>query len=295
MSITRKIIYFIEYTIVRTAGLLLALLPARFFYFLIKQLALFTFHILKIRRDVSINNLNLALGDKSNPGEINKICRDSYISVGITFFEMLIFQKLKKRITEMVDISDISLIRKNINRGRGMILVTCHLGNWELAGASLAAAGIPATGVGARQSNPYVDAYIYRTRTALGLKVVQPDASIKHLVKALKNHEVIGLVSDQNAGEYGVFVDFFGKTASTPQGAAQLVLKYKAPLLVMVTVRTAPGRYRNIIKEVEIKKDDTVETITQRFTTIMEKIIRQYPEQYLWMHRRWKTRPPGES
>ena len=83
--------------------------------------------------------------------------------------------------------------------------------------------------------------------------------------------------------------------ASTPAGAAQLALKYGAPIVVTMTKRIVPGRYRSIFREVEINPDDTVVTLTQRYTRVLEEIIRENPEQYFWMHKRWKTRPPGEK
>ena len=103
------------------------------------------------------------------------------------------------------------------------------------------------------------------------------------------------MISDQDAGKRGVFVNFFGRKASTPGGAAQLAIKYGAPIVVTMSIRTACGRYKSIFREVEVRENDTVEELTQRFTTIMEEVIRQNPEQYFWMHRRWKTRPPDNA
>jgi KDO2-lipid IV(A) lauroyltransferase len=123
------------------------------------------------------------------------------------------------------------------------------------------------------------------------MRVVSHGAPVKHIIRALRNREVVGLVSDQDAGKNGIFVDFFGRPASTPRGGGELALKYGIPILVMETVRTAPGRYKVLVREVRIHSDDTVETLTQRYTAILEDIIRDHPEQYFWMHRRWKTQP----
>ncbi len=117
---------------------------------------------------------------------------------------------------------------------------------------------------------------------------------MKLLLRALKNKQAIGLVADQNAGMDAVFVDFFGKIAATHPGPAQLALKFGAPMVVGAAIRTAPAQFKILAQQVEIKADDTVESLTQRHVKILESFIRQYPEQYFWLHRRWKTRPPGE-
>ena len=101
------------------------------------------------------------------------------------------------------------------------------------------------------------------------------------------------MISDQDAGGDGVFVDFFGRKASTPRGAAQLALKFNVPIVVVMTLRTGNGRYRGVFKEIAVDENDTVETVTRRYTAYIEDVIREHPEQYFWMHRRWKTEVPG--
>lgn len=279
-----------EYFCVRLLSVVLTPLPDRFVYAVTRGLAWFAWNCMKIRRDVTMNNLRMALGREYSEAELNRMGLNAYFHIGMTFIEMLLVPKLKDRIADMVDTSDIKIMQRNTGKKRGIIVVSCHCGSWEMNGASLASSGIPCTGVVARQSNPYVDAFITRNRESLGMTFFPLNASAKHLVAALKNNQAIGLISDQDAGRKGAFVDFFGHPASTPKGTAQLALKYKAPVVVAVTVRTSPGRYKSIFQEVDYDETDTVETLTQRYTTVMEKIIRQYPEQYLWMHRRWKSK-----
>jgi KDO2-lipid IV(A) lauroyltransferase len=171
------------------------------------------------------------------------------------------------------------------------MLVSGHFGSWELNGASIGRAGFPITVVAKQQSNPYVDAWIQRNRENMNMRIIAPGAPVRHILRALKNGETVGLISDQDAGKRGVFVNFFGRPASTPQGAAELALKYGLPVVMIMTARTSPGKYRSLAREIEVRDDDTVETLTQRYTASIEEIIRQYPEQYFWMHRRWKTQP----
>ena len=236
-----------------------------------------------------MENLRNSLGEEFCEKELEKIACKAYVNIGITFLEMLIVHKFAGHILEIVDMSDSYILKRNIEKGQGVIVVSCHFGSWELIGAAISASGIPMTVVVKKLSNPYIDNMIYQLRTGFGNNIINYGASVKHIVRALRNNEVIGLISDQDAGREGIFVDFFGRKASTPRGAALLALKYKAPIVVAMTLRTGSGKYKSIFKEITVNENDNVETVTQRFTTVMEDIIRQYPEQYFWMHRRWKT------
>lgn len=290
-GIIRHFCHYIEYTGLRFISLLLMLIPESCIYVLARFFGLVVFHCLRIRRDVAMENLRYALGDVMDESGLKIIAREAYYNIGVTFLEMLLVPKFKHRILTMVEMSEIDILKRNLEQRRGLILVSCHFGSWELNGAALGLSGIPVTVVVKSQSNPYVDEFINRYRKDFGMKIVPTGAAIKHLIKTLSEHGTIGLISDQDAGKNGVFVTFFGRMASTPAGAAQLALKYDVPVIVTMTQRIAAGKYKSIFREVDVLADDTVESLTQRYTTVMEKIIRQCPEQYFWMHRRWKTRP----
>jgi len=270
-------------------------IPERWVYLLARFLGYFAFSCVRIRREETMRNLRQALGNEKSEETLKVIAREAYGNIGITFIEMLTITKLKPRIHEIVDISDIEILTRNIEKGRGVILVSCHFGSWEINGAALGLAGIPLTVVAKRQSNPYVDDYVTAYRTDCGMKMIPTGIALKHIIRALKKREVAGLISDQDAGKMGVFVTFFGRPASTPSGAAQLALKYGAPIVVSMAKRTSYGRYKNIFREIEVLDSDSVESLTQRFTSVMEEIIRQNPEQYFWMHRRWKTPVPDSA
>ena len=246
-----------------------------------------------VRREVTIENLTRSFGDVYDDKQIRAIAADSYVNIGITFLEMLIVQRFEASMLDRVDMADSHILRRNIEKGRGVIVVSCHFGSWEIVGAALSAADMPMTVVVKKLSNPYVDRMIYDRRTGFGNKIINHGASVKHIVAALKNKEIVGLISDQDAGGDGVFVDFFGRKASTPRGAAQLALKFNVPIVVVMTLRTGNGRYRGVFKEIAVDENDTVETVTRRYTAYIEDVIREHPEQYFWMHRRWKTEVPG--
>jgi KDO2-lipid IV(A) lauroyltransferase len=250
------------------------------------------YDVIGIRKNITLENLRRAFGGSLGEGEIEHIARESYGNIGLTFIEMMILPRLKKHIPDIVDISEITVLERCLERGRGLVLVSGHYGSWELNGAALGLAGLPMTVVGKRQSNPYVDKFVTQYRSDMGMKMVTHGAPIKQLLRALKNGEIVGLISDQDSGKRGIFVDFFGEKASTPAGAAQLSIKYSAPVVLTTTTRTSPGHYVMSATEIEVSGDDTVETLTRRYTEALENVIRRHPEQYFWMHRRWKTRPP---
>ncbi|MCD6307961.1 MAG: lysophospholipid acyltransferase family protein [Candidatus Latescibacteria bacterium] len=293
-GVAKRFAHRLEYAGLYVAGALFRMAPDGWVYAIARALATVAFDALRIRRDVTLSNLRLAFGESKSEREIVKIAREAYRNIGVTFIEMLFVGSMKGRIAGMVDVSETAMIREGLEKGRGAIIVSGHFGSWELNGASLVLSGIPMTVVAKKQSNPYVDRFIDDARKSFGMKVINPGASIKHIVRALKKGEAIGLISDQDAGRSGVFVDFFGRKASTPGGAAQLAMKFGSPLYVSMTKRTGNGRYSSLVREIAVLADDTVESLTQRFTATIEGIIEEYPEQYFWMHRRWKTRPPGE-
>ncbi len=288
----RRLRYIVEYAALRTAGCLLGFISLRFLNRVAMALGAFAYDVVGIRRDITLGNLKRAFGGTLEDREIDRIARESYGNIGITFLEMMILPRLKQRIPDIVDISEITVLERCLERGRGLVLVSGHYGSWELNGAALGLAGLPMTVVGKRQSNPYVDDFVTRYRIDMGMNMVTHGAPIKQLLRALKNGEAVGLISDQDAGKYGIFVDFFGEKASTPAGAAQLSLKYRAPVVLTTTTRTSPGNYIMSASEIEVRGDDTVESLTRRYTEALENVIRRHPEQYFWMHRRWKTRPP---
>ncbi len=235
-------------------------------------------------------NLRLALGDTLSEAELMHTAREAYANVALSFMEALLLPRFKGRLTTLIDLSGWEMMDKNFQKGRGLIVVTAHLGNWEWGGAAFPVTGNPFTVVVARQTNPFVDSDMNSVRQACGMKVIPlGPASIKYLIQALQQKEAVGLVADQSAGRKGVLVKFFDHWASTAPGPARLALRYGAPMVVAVLVRTGKWHFKSIFREIEVRDKDTVESVTQRFTTVLEEMVRQYPDQYFWMHRRWKT------
>ena len=292
----KKLLHLLSYTAIRFICVLLTILPLGFSYSLARGIGNFGFHVLRYRRQVVMDNLHIAFGREMDDRKLFEVCAESYRQIAMSFIELLIAPKLYRQIEQMLEPRHFSLIQRLLKQGNGLITVSGHLGNWELQGAAAATAMTePFTVAAVQQSNPYIDRFITRRRNDMGMQVAGSKAAMKLLLKALKKKQAIGLVADQNAGQDAVFVDFFGKTAATHPGPAQLALKFGAPMVVGAAIRIGPGQFKILAQQVEIKEDDTVETLTQRHVKVLESFIRQHPEQYFWLHRRWKTRPPGEE
>ncbi len=291
----KNIVHLLSYLIIRVICAILTILPLNFSYVLARGLGNIVFHVLRYRRQVAMNNLHIAFGREMDDAQLAEIGAESYRQIAMTFIELLIAPKLYKQIQHILDPKHFSMIQGLLQEGKGLVTVSGHLGNWELQGAAAATAMTePFTVAAVQQSNPYIDRFITERRNKMGMHVAGSKTAMKLLLVALKNKQAIGLVADQNAGMDAVFVDFFGKTAATHPGPAQLALKFGAPMVVGAAIRIGPGKFKTVAKQVEIKTDDTVESLTQRHIKILEGFIRQHPEQYFWLHRRWKTRPPGE-
>lgn len=182
--------------------------------------------------------------------------------------------------------------------GRGVVIVAGHLGNWEMGAAAVAARGVPTDVVVQRQSNPLFDRAIVQTRAGIGLGIIDRRQAPKLALRSLRAGRVVAFVSDQDAGKDGVFVPFFGRPASTHRGAALMAIRTGAPLFLGVPLRVAAGRYvirvREILTDRSGQLDEAVQRLTAAYTALLESAIRSAPDQYLWLHRRWKTRPPEE-
>ena len=291
----KNIVHFLSYIILRITCFLLILLPLGFSYFLARVIGNFSNHVLHLRKEIVMDNLRIAFGNEME-SELKNIAAESYRQIAMSFMELMILPKLQKNIQHILKPGQKAMMHDLLQQGKGLVMVSGHLGSWELQGAAAAKEMIEPPSVAAvQQSNPYINRFITRRRNAMGMQIASTKEAMKHLVRALKNHQVIGLIADQNAGYHAVFIDFFGKTAATHPGPAQLALKFNAPMLFSVAIRIGPGQFKVLSQQVEIHADDTVETLTERHVKILESFIRQYPEQYFWLHRRWKTRPPGEQ
>jgi KDO2-lipid IV(A) lauroyltransferase len=254
-------------------------------------------HRLGFRLDVTLDNLRNAFPGHDE-AELRNIARRSYAHLGR---EMVVALRLRgttpQELIERSTVDGLDAVFHAMEAGGGVVLVTGHLGNWEVGAACLAARGVAMDVVMQRQSNPLADRTINSNRLRLGLNPIDRRRASKLGLRTLREGRVLGFVSDQDARSGGVFVPFFGRAASTHRGPALLALRTGAPMFAATGLRTPDGTYdcriHPILAVREGQPDDAVARLTAAYTAVFEDAIRLAPEQYLWQHRRWKTRPSG--
>ncbi len=178
-----------------------------------------------------------------------------------------------------------------------LLLLTGHLGNWELLGYGLSVAGYPLHALARPLDNPYLNQWLLSIREAWGLKVLTKWGAAPQMQRILENRGRLGFIADQNAGDQGVFVPFFGRLASAYKSIGLLALKYEIPIIVaMARRRRVDIDYEVLVSDIILPDEwkdheDPLYYVTARYTRGLEDLVRAHPEQYLWIHRRWKSRP----
>jgi KDO2-lipid IV(A) lauroyltransferase len=188
------------------------------------------------------------------------------------------------------------LVHERLPRGKGVILLTGHVGNWELGGAYLAAAGIKVAAVVKPPSNPYVARHAEAVRRRLGIETISMDAARSGVMAALAQNKAVALVADQGALRSSTFVPFFGQPTRTAQGPGLFAALSGAPVLFGALVALPDGGYElmgEVIEEnVGGETREAAERIARHYGERLEALVRRVPEQYLWTHRLWKHAPP---
>ena len=255
----------------------------------------------KRSRDRAYGNVRTSFPEADDKW-VRRVARQSlehFIMMGV---EMLTTPRILRfrNFLKYVRCGEMSALMRALLSGRGVILVTGHVGNWELLGYTLGMLGFNATAVARRFDNPFIDRYLMGLREIQGLTILDKRGASLHAASVLARGEPLCFIADQDAGRKGVFVDFFGRKASTYKAMALLAHETNAPIIVGAALRRGDTfRYEILLEDViypDEYRDDPyyLEHVTQRFTLAIERLARRRPEQYLWVHRRWKTRPRSE-
>jgi len=261
--------------------------------------AVYLLHV-RLRR-VGMRNLTLAFPEKTE-AERAVILRGVFTSLGRQLAEVCQFPKYTLENVEQVVVYDgLENYERAYARGKGVLFLTAHFGAWELSAFAHSLHGHWLHVVMRPMDNPYLDRLIQNYRTMHGNKTVGKDDFVRGLLAAMKAGEVVGILMDTNmTPPQGVFVDFFGIPACTASGLARIALRTDAAVVPGFTIwDDALGKYRlRFDQAVELVRTGDLEADivanTQKFTKVIEDYVRRYPEQWLWVHRRWKTRPEGE-
>jgi KDO2-lipid IV(A) lauroyltransferase len=234
------------------------------------------------------------------PEEVLRIARASYANLGRTSTETALLPLYdRERIIDRFEaVEGWSIVEERLARGKGLILVSGHLGNWELGGAYLAARGLPMQAVARYMENPLFDRYLTSTRERIGMTVVHDDEAVRRVPRALRGGNAVAFLIDQGAvGLASTWVPFFRRLAKTPRGPAVFALRLGAPIVFGAALRQPDGRFRLTFEPIDSTPsgnvDGDVERIVADYTATLERWVRRAPEQYFWQHRRWKHQRPG--
>jgi KDO2-lipid IV(A) lauroyltransferase len=297
----RKIKHLFEYTGVIFLSRLVAMLSLAAARALGRFLGRVIFSIFHIRRRVTLTNLKQAFPGKG-PHELRKIAAKTYENFGMMMLEFLRAPAMsQKEIHDaIVSVKNQHLLDEAHDAGKGAIFLTAHFGNWEFNGGWVGYRGYPMSVMVQEQSNPYVDRLMRRCRKHMGMRPIHRGTAMRSYLKALKSGEYAVMLADQDAGRDGVFVDFFGRKASTAVGPARFHLKTGAPVLLFMTYRDAKGDLHLEIEKLPLPiatgdRQQAMREIMQNYYRHLESWIRRYPDHWFWMHKRWKTQPQQEN
>lgn len=252
------------------------------------------YHLAASRRRIAIDNLCHAFPEKSKQ-EIETIAKGSFRNYGIAMMEFLWFPNLTdEHCARLVKVNNAEILKKGFLRGKGMVMLSGHFGNWELVAFGVALlCKLPFSIIVQTQSNMLVDKVINEHRCLRGNKVIPKGMSVREIIKTLHNGGIIAIAPDQSGTMEGAFVDFFGRRVATHQGPAVFALRTGAPLQIGFMMRQSDWSYNVLLEEIQTDDiaeftDDHVLELTRRHTALLEQYIRAYPDHWLWMHRRWK-------
>jgi len=258
------------------------------------------FYVDKKHRYIAVNNLQTAFGNEKPVDEIKMTAKKAFENMGMNIMEFCRFPWLKKEnLARYIECESFENFKEAYNKGKGVILLTGHFGNWELMAVFYALMGYPVNIVVRDLDSPTIDEFVRWVRTGGGNRIVSKGRSMRELLKILSKGGIVGVLLDQNVTwSEGMFVYFFDKLACTNKGAALLAMASGAAVVPTFIVRD--GKRHKIIIGEEIIVSNTGDRVrdqlenTASFTKVIEDLVRQHPEQWFWLHQRWKSRPEND-
>jgi KDO2-lipid IV(A) lauroyltransferase len=254
-------------------------------------------------RDRALANLRRSFPEYSE-GQCRRLARRSMQQMVMLFVEVLSTTRLV-RFDSWADYVELEnfrpILEMLLRRQRGMIMLTGHYGNWEILGYVMATLGFETVSIARPLDNAYLSRFLFEVREKTGQKIIAKKGATPEITAELEKKGTVAFIADQNAGAKGLFVDFFGRKASTYKSIGLLAMQYDVPIVIGYARRVddrfqfKAGAQDVIYPEDWKAQDEPLRYITERYTAAIEQIVRADPGQYWWVHRRWKTRPKGEA
>ncbi|MGB8656742.1 MAG: lysophospholipid acyltransferase family protein [Candidatus Zixiibacteriota bacterium] len=298
MRIGKRIKNWFLFRLITTLVSFLNFLPRNWAVSLGGFLGKLSYFLIGEARRTTLHNLSLAFGDTLDEVGTRKLARKVFENLGKNVADFVRLKNMKwEDVEKITEIEGLEYFDQAYRAGKGVIGFTGHIGNFELMAAYFSLRGYKLSVVGREVYDPRLDRLLLKSRESVGLENIPSSAGIKPILKVLRAGEFLGVLADQDSSRVrGVFVNFFGRPARTPAGPALLAYKTGSSIIPMAIVRTDGNRYKIIVRPpVDLVFSDDREKdimdVTQRCTQVLESIIREYPDQWLWMHDRWKSKP----
>jgi Kdo2-lipid IVA lauroyltransferase/acyltransferase len=246
------------------------------------------------RRRVALENLTHAFPEKSHQ-EIRAIAHGAFMNYGISLVEMLWSGQAKREeLANLVELVNPEVAYRALEKGKGVILLSGHFGSWELLVSSfLIRLGWGASVIVQLQRNKRINAIIDAQRRRFNVTTIPMGPSVREVLKTLQEKGVLFVLGDQSGPKESLFIDFFGRPAATHKGTAAFSLRTGAPIIFVALLRQKDGTHKAVFEEVDRSgldsySEENVAELTRRHTAVLERHIRQFPDHWLWMHKRWK-------
>ncbi len=269
-----------------------------------RGLVMLLYPIAKKHRKIAYENISYAFPELSEEDKLI-LLKKSFLHLGTLLAGSLWAPRLTRKWMDehfVYDDNSLKIEKQTIEEGIGVVLISGHLGTWEILVQSMGAR-MKGAGIYKKIRNPYIDKWLRNLRENNGIKLVPMEDSVQ-VVKMLKNGYWVGFGSDQNAGKAGIFVDFLNRKASTFQGPALMAYLTGSKMLVYSALSGENGKVLIRVNDLGIinkkefpDRDSAIRAYTEKWTNALENEVRQFPEQYFWVHRRWRTKPgdfPGQ-
>ncbi|MGA1864903.1 MAG: lysophospholipid acyltransferase family protein [bacterium] len=259
------------------------------------------FHGLGIRNEVALANLKYAFGDSYNGEPVETIADRFSAHLFKTILELANIRKVIKHMDDYVELRNLDRLKNALRKGKGVLLPSGHFGNFELGALALAWKGLPVSVLIKHMRNPFIDRDLTNIRQSLGTEVLDIDYAGRGILGSLKRNRIVCILGDQDVGLMrGTIVDFFGHPTSTPTGTARMAIQTGAPILPCFIYRKENGTHVLDVEpalEVDCSRnmrEKEIKRITQEISLILERWVSAHPEQYFWVHRRWKSTDEGK-
>ena len=290
-----KFLTYLEYIPVRAILFIVNLLPYRL---AVKAGSFFgrLIYYIPVLKKTVYKGLNIAFSAEKTPLQIKAIAKESFKHFGRLCFEaMKLMSAGPSDLVKRIKLNNSEEFSDDFNQGKGMILICCHLANWEILGAGWSNFGIKADAIVRPLDNILLDKHVENMRMRFGMRVIPRKEVIKKGFKTIKEGRAVVFLMDQNTVTNPVFVPFFNELAATVSGPAIFARKFDCPVGIAWDVRNNDNSHTLYYKRLEVRrdienKDEFIKYHTAFFTSEIEKVIRANPEQWLWLHERWKTR-----